>query len=252
MFKKLNEFVKTDDIIRAFTVVYGNENYNYINNCFSNMRIAWFDKNNHILENITNTEFEELKLKKSEEVFHQSCYVDEFDLLILPLNVDITQIIHEMNHKLGSHLICCNPLHLINGLCISKEDGFGVKEENYNLSEVVNQKITEEVIEELINMGYKITITDSWQSKLYPIISPFYETYSESIKKCWISGRIEDFKEGFGIDKYKNFSNYLYLKLFKLIRQMKRNEPICISTEIIDEVGKIVSSFNDNRGVKKR
>ena len=91
-------------IIQAFINFYGVENSEYIINKISNSRIIWYDDSNRdddiqnqIISSINGDELTEILKKRKKEAFLQSAYIDEIDVLILPLNYDLTHIIHEIN-----------------------------------------------------------------------------------------------------------------------------------------------------------
>ena len=99
---KLNEDL--DVIIQAFINVYGTEYYDFITNRFKELKIIWYDDEiqnysdiNDIIETSLPKEIIDEYLKKyKEKCFSQSAFIDELDVLILPLSYNITHIILEL------------------------------------------------------------------------------------------------------------------------------------------------------------
>lgn len=236
-------------IIQAFINFYGVENSEYIINKISNSRIIWYndsnrddDIQNQIISSINGDELTEILKKRKKEAFLQSAYIDEIDVLILPLNYDLTHIIHEINHKIGSHIISIEPLIQISGISYSVEKN-GIVEHDNDLNEVINHKMTLEILEELNKLGLKINITPSWQEQLFPVIDTFYATFKEQLKNLNISGDLVAFKEKLGKEYFDKFSQLVFMCCFRARRSISKGEEVNYSIDRINTINDLVSNM---------
>ena len=236
-------------IIQAFINFYGVENSEYIINKISNSRIIWYDNSDkdddiqkQIISSINDDELIEILKKRKKEAFLQSTYIDEFDVLVLPLNYDLTHIIHEINHKIGSHVISKEPLIQISGISYSVEKN-GIVEQDNDLNEAINQKMTLEILEELNKLGLKINITPSWQEQLFPVIDTFYETFKEQLKKLNISGNLVAFKEELGKEYFDRFSQLIFMCGFRARRSISKGEEVSFPIDRINAINDLVSNM---------
>ena len=236
-------------IIQAFINFYGVENSEYIINKIRNSRIIWYDDSNRdddiqnqIISSINGDELTEILKKRKKEAFLQSAYIDEIDVLILPLNYDLTHIIHEINHKIGSHIISIEPLIQISGISYSVEKN-GIVEHDNDLNEAINQKMTLEILEELNKLGLKINITASWQEQLFPIIDTFYATFKEQLKNLNISGDLVAFKEKLGKEYFDKFSQLVFMCSFRARRSISKGEEVNYSIDRINTINDLVSNM---------
>ena len=236
-------------IIQAFINFYGVENSEYIINKISNSRIIWYDDSNRdddiqnqIISSINGDELTEILKKRKKEAFLQSAYIDEIDVLILPLNYDLTHIIHEINHKIGSHIISIEPLIQISGISYSVEKN-GIVEHDNDLNEAINQKMTLEILEELNKLGLKINITASWQEQLFPVIDTFYATFKEQLKNLNISGDLVAFKEKLGKEYFDKFSQLVFMCGFRARRSISKGEEVNYSIDRINTINDLVSNM---------
>lgn len=248
-FNEANRKLKTDFnlITQAFIDFYGLENSEYIINKLKDLRIIWYDEpsdmSNNVFDNIITSiskeELEKILKERKKEVFLQSSYIDEFDILVLPLSYDLTKIIHEINHKIASHVISFKPLIQINGVSYSVEKD-GIVEYNKSLNEAINQKMTLEIIEKLQNLGLKIEVTPSWQENLFPVINLFYDTFKNSLKELNISGNLEKFKNLLGNESFIQFSQLIYLCGYRIINTMMKEEKVRFSENKINSINNLV------------
>lgn len=245
-------------IIQAFINFYGEQYSEYILKRLSNSRIIWYDDkeldeaediHNHIISLIPVEEINELLKKRSKKAFLQSAYIDELDLLVLPLSYDLTHIIHECNHKVGSHVLSYEPLVQINGISYSKEMNNGVIEYDEFLGEAINHKMTLEILSELDDLGIEVKKTPSWQEHLFPLINLFYETFKDLLKETFVSGDLNGFVKSLGKDNYICFSQMIYLKGFKIIRQLRKGDKPEISQEDIGLIEGIVHKMKSHYGL---
>lgn len=254
---KINSKFNSDNslIIQSFISFYGEQHKEYILKKLSNSRIIWYDGkeldetedvHNHIISSIPVEEINELLKKRSKKAFLQSAYIDELDLLVLPLSYDLTHIIHESNHKVGSHVLSYEPLVQINGISYSKETNNGVIEHDEFLSEAINHKMTLEILSELNGLGIEVKRTPSWQENLFPLIYLFYETFKDLLKETFISGDLNGFVKLLGEDNYSYFSQMIYLKGFKIRRQLRKGDKPKISQEDIDLIEGIVHKMKSH------
>ena len=254
---KINSKFNSDNslIIQSFISFYGEQHKEYILKKLSNSRIIWYDDkeldetedvHNHIISSIPVEEINELLKKRSKKAFLQSAYIDELDLLVLPLSYDLTHIIHESNHKVGSHVLSYEPLVQINGISYSKETNNGVIEHDEFLSEAINHKMTLEILSELNDLGIEVKRTPSWQENLFPLINLFYETFKDLLKETFISGDLNGFVKLLGEDNYSYFSQMIYLKGFKIRRQLRKGDKPEISQEDIDLIEGIVHKMKSH------
>ena len=245
--KKINNDMNT--IIQAFINFYGIENSEYIINKIKNSRIIWYDDSNknddiknQIISSIDNNELKEILKKRKKEVFLQSAYIDELDVLVLPLNYDLTHIIHEINHKISSHIISLKPLIQISGISYSVEKN-GIIEYDVDLNESINQKMTLEILQELKKSGLKFEIKPSWQEQLFPVIDIFYETFKEHLKKLNISGDLTGFKEKLGKEYFSRFSQSVFMCGFRAKRCISKGEKVEYSIERMNAINDLVSNM---------
>ena len=246
--KRLNHDI--DIIIQAFINYYGIDNSEYITNRLKNSRIIWFDDKsvrsdniyNQIISSIPKEELDIILKQRNELAFLQSTYINELDILVLPLSYDLTQIIHELNHKIGGHTISNNPLLQINGISYCVEKGKIITYDN-ELNEIINQKITIEIIKILREMGLNIDITSSWQELLFPLINYFYDNFKNSIKDVIITGNLLKFKESLGEEYYEEFSQKIFLTFYKYQKSLGRKEIISFSKEKINSINELVEKM---------
>lgn len=237
-------------IMQAFINFYGDQHKDYILKKLNESRIIWYDKTNketevrnHIISSLPEEIINDCLKKRSEKAFLQSAYIDELDLLILPLSYDFTHIVHESNHKVGSHIISSQPLVQINGLAYTVEKDNGVIEYDEFLSEAINQKMTLDILDELENLGIVTRKTSSWQSYLFPFINLFYDTFKDLLKETFISGNLNNFIKLLGEDSYNDFSQLIYLKGFKVRRTLAKGDKPEISQEDISVIEDLVTEM---------
>ena len=246
--KRLNQDI--DIIIQAFINYYGINNSEYITNRLKNSRIIWFDDKsvrsdniyNQIISSIPKEELDIILKQRNELAFIQSTYIMELDILVLPLSYDLTQIIHELNHKIGSHTISNNPLLQINGISYYVEKDKIVTYDN-ELNEIINQKITIEIIKILREMGLNIDISPSWQELLFPLINYFYDNFKNSIKDVIITGNLLKFKESLGEEYYEEFSQKILLSFYKYKKNLGIKEIISFPKEKINSINELVENM---------
>lgn len=255
LYKEANEKLNNDmnKILQAFIKFYGVENSEYIINKIKDSRIIWYDDSDIISDNIydciissiSRDELDEILQKRKKEVFLQSAYIDEFDILVLPLSFDLVKIIHEINHKIGSHIISKEPLVQISGISysIGKNE---VVEYDSDLNEAINQKMTLEILEELKNMGLKIDITPSWQEYLFPVIDLFYNTFKNELKEVNITGDLIKFKQLLGEEYYNQFSQLIFMSGFRTRRNVLKEEKVNFSTNKINTINDLVSNMKEH------
>lgn len=229
-------------IIQAFINYYGEQYTGYIYDVFNNLRIVWFDEReyvegsdvrDYIVSSLSDKEIEEALNKRKSNIFAQSGYIDELDLLVLPLSYDLTHIIHEINHKVSSHLISIEPYLQISGLEYDEGTNINVKVHDEFFNELINQKITLDILEELNNLGYKIHYSSSWQERLFPLINGFYDIFKDLIKEVYITGNLNEFIKKLGEENYVRFTQIIFLKVFRLRNRIRKGEEVKISNEDI-------------------
>ena len=76
-----------------------------------------------------------------------------------------------MNHMISSHVLSKNPLRIISGLSTITEQNDGVVSNDSDLNEVINQKITIDILEELKKIGIDLKVSSSWQERLFPLVN---------------------------------------------------------------------------------
>lgn len=256
-FTKINEKLKNDIviIIQAFINFYGENNQEYIVSRLKNSKIIWFSNNkyvegddihNYIISSIPKEELEELLKKRSKIAFLQSAYIDELDLLVLPLSYNLNHIIHEMNHKIGSHVLSKEPLVQISGLSYTIERGDMVLDMDYYLNEIINEKMTLEILGEMNLLGIKASKTPSWQENLFPLIELFYEYFKDILKETFISGNLPNLINLLGKENYDELSQFILLKGLKITKAIKRGETPEILLTDIEKAEKIVKRMEVN------
>lgn len=255
LYKEANEKLNNDmnKILQAFIKFYGVENSEYIINKIKDSRIIWYDDSDIISDNIydriissiSRDELDKILQKRKKEVFLQSAYIDEFDILVLPLSFDLVKIIHEINHKIGSHIISKEPLVQISGISysIGKNE---VVEYDSDLNEAINQKMTLEILEELKNMGLKIDITPSWQEYLFPLIDLFYNTFKNELKEVNITGDLIKLKQLLGEEYYNQFSQLIFMSGFRTRRNVLKEGKVNFSTNKINTINDLVSNMKEH------
>lgn len=240
-------------IIQAFIDYYGIENSKYIINKINNSRIIWYDEPidtsdniyDYIISSIPKEELEMVLKERKKEAFLQSAYIDEFDILVLPLSYDLTKIIHEINHKIGSHIISKKPLIQISGISYSIEKN-GIIEYDNDLNEVINHKMTLDIIEELANLGLNVNITPSWQQNLFPLIDSFYNSFKNNLKELNISGDLLKFRKSLGDDYFNQYSELIFKEGFKARRSISKNEKVEFTTDKINNINNLVTRMREH------
>lgn len=241
-------------IIQAFINFYGEKHRDYIINTLRDLKIIWYDdietkegKNvkDYIVSSLPEDQVNEYLKKHNKNCFSQSAYIDEIDVLVLPLSYDITHIIHEMNHKISSHILSLEPLNIISGVCISVEKNGVVVEENSDLNEAINQKMTLEILDELRKLGLEIQSTPSWQENMFPLIHLFYESFKDNLKDTYISGDMLSFINLIGAENYSEFSQTMFMKSFRLKRRLIKGETPIVTEDDIKTVENIVASMKN-------
>ena len=253
-FRDVNEKLNNDInfIIQAFINFYGIKNSEYITKKIKNSRIIWYDEpcdmNNsiwdYIISSCPKAKLEKILTKRKKECFLQSAYIDELDILVLPLSYDLTKIIHEINHKIGSHIISRNPLVQISGISYSIQKN-GIIEYDKDLNEAINHKMTLDIIEELKKMGLQIDVTQSWQEHLFPLIDTFYNTFKDDLKELNVSGNLVGFRKLFGDDYYSQFSQLIFMCAFKAKCAILKNERVEFSANKINSINYLVANMKD-------
>lgn len=237
-------------ILGAFINFYGEENQDYIIKRFSNPQIIWFDDKpylegdnirNHIITNIPNEKLSKYLSARKKDAFLNSCFIDEFNLLVLPQNGDLTQISHEINHMVGSHILSLEPLKIINGISVMLEKNGGVHEINEFLNEAINQMMITEILNSI-----NIPVAPSWQEKMFPLVEYFYITFKEEIKKLYIDGNLSKFINDVGLDNFEELSQLIFMKVFRLRNSIRKGEEPQIRKEDINKVEKIVNKMKTN------
>lgn len=257
--KKLNNDLNY--IVQAFINFYGEKYSDYIVNVLNDLKIIWYDDTKekddkdikeHIVSSLKEEQIDEYLKNHKRECFLQSAYIDELDVLVLPLSYNITHIIHELNHKISSHILSIEPLKMISGICISTEGKGGVEEESSDLNEVINQKMTLEILDELKKLGLEINYTPSWQENMFPLINMFYETFKESLKNVYITGNIPSFINLIGYENYEDFSQRIFMNGFRLRRKLLKGEtPLLMKDDIIkvEDIVKSMQEFNSELNI---
>lgn len=250
--KRLNN--ELNYIIQAFINFYGEKYSDYIVNVLKSLKIIWYDDKKpeddrdikeHIISSLSEDEVNEYLKNHKRECFLQSAYIDEIDVLVLPLSYDITHIIHELNHKISSHILSLEPLKMISGICLSVEENGGVVQDNSDLNEAINQKMTLEILEELRNLGLEVSYTPSWQENMFPLINLFYETFKDRLKNVYITGNLLSFINLVGFENYNEFSQTIFLKSFRLRRNLIKGEKSLFREEDIIKLEAIVKSMKE-------
>ncbi len=238
--------------ISAFINFYGENNSEYIINKINNANIIWHDSTNsnsnddilsHIITDLPKEKLEYYLSQRKRDAFLQSAYIDELNLLVLPQNYNISHIIHEINHMIGSHILSLSPYRVINGISYSVEKDDGVISENDSMNEVINQIMTFDIVNGLIKSGMNTVYTPSWQDNAFPLLMPFYNRFKESLKELYISGDFSKFLNQFDKEKFQNFSQVIFMKLFRIKRSLRNNEQILITDEEIELLENLVNDM---------
>jgi len=240
-------------LISAFINFYGENNSEYIINKINNANIIWYDSTNldanddilsHIITGLPKDKLEYYLSQRKRDAFLQSAYIDELNLLVLPQNYNISHIVHEINHMIGSHILSFSPYRVINGISYSVEKGNGVISENDAMNEVINQMMTFDIVNELKKSGMDIVYTPSWQDNAFPLLMPLYNRFKESLKELYISGDLSKFLNQFDKEKFQNFSHIIFMKLFRIQRKLRNNEQILIADEEIELLENMVNEMS--------
>ena len=238
-------------IIQAFINFYGEDYKDYISNELNNLKIIWYDDTqqnievfrNSIISSLPENVINEYLKRYNKKCFSQSAYINEIDVLVLPLSYDMTHIIHEINHKLSTHILALKPMKMISGLCISIEKNGRVIIENNDFNEALNQKMTLEILNELKKLGLNINYTSSWQENLFPLINMFYELFKDCIKQVYITGDIFSLIKNVGNENYVEYSQLMFLKCFKLRRMIIKDQKPNLSEDEIKKLENIVNNM---------
>lgn len=240
-------------LISAFINFYGKNNAEYIINKINSANIIWYDSKeikenddilSHIVTNLPKDKLEYFLSQRSRTAFLQSAYIDELNLLVLPQNYNISHIIHEINHMIGSHILSLSPYRVINGISYSVEKSDGVVLGNDSMNEVINQMMTFDIVNELKKLGMNIVYTSSWQDNAFPLLMPFYNKFKESLKELYISGNFTKFVSQFDEERFQDFTQSLFIKLFRIQRQLRNNEQVLVSDEEIKLMENMVNGMS--------
>lgn len=253
MKKIIDKFEKDKDIfILGFISFYNESNSKYIIDKIKSANIIWYDSTcleedkdvlSNVVTDVPKDKLEYFLSKRKIETFTQSAYIDELNLLVLPQSYDISHIVHEINHMIGSHIISSSPYVVINGVSYGIEKGNNVILENDDMNEVINQLMTFDIISELKKLGLDAVYTTSWQDSAFPLLAPFYNRFKESLKELYISGNYSKFLNQFDKEKFQNFSQFIFMKLFRIKRRLRKNEQITITREEIEMVESMVNDM---------
>lgn len=244
------EYQIDERILNIFINFYGEEYREYITEKFSNLQIIWYDDKpynegedikKHFITNVPEDKLDEYLSSKNKNVFLQSAYIDELELLVLPQNGDLTQIIHELNHMISGHIISLEPLNIINGISLIIERNNGIMKINEFLNETINHMMTLEMVNAI-----NVTKTPSWQEKMFPIVKFFYETFKSDLKELYINGDLSNFISKVGQENFDDFSNMMYIKGFKIRRSIRKGEEPQITEEDITKINEIVSRMQNH------
>ncbi len=72
---------------------------------------------------------------------------------------------------------------------------------------------------------------------------PFYNRFKESLKELYISGNYSEFLKQFDEEKYQKFLQFIFMKLFKIKRRLRKNEQITITKEEIEQVENMINDM---------
>lgn len=242
-------------ILQAFINFYGRDFSSYIEEQISNPKCVWYDSlplqkeediNCHIVTNLSKEQLSECLEKRNQDIFLQSAYIDEFDILVFPQDYDITKIVHEINHKISSHIFSLNPYMVLGGISYSYQKGIGIMVENEFLDEVINHRMTLEILNELVKLGYNVTITPSWQENAFPLVDPFYVQFKNLLKTLYISGNLDEFVNSVGKESFNEYSQFIYITIFKMRNALRRGEKIEIPLDVLQKSNELVSIMKNN------
>lgn len=246
--------ISKEQLLRAFIKFYGVNESEYIKSQLENPKTMWYEEVDdpekitdiwpYIKTDIPKEEVEGYLKQKNKYIFLQSAYIDDLDLLVLPKSGNINHIIHEMNHKLSSHIIREKPYAAINGLSIAVETVHGgVVTYNNNLNEVINELMTLDIISWLNIMGENVSPCYSWQSGAFKLIQPFYEFFKEPLKQLYITGNMFDFLREVGEQEFQDFTNFIERKLFIIKIHLRNNKPVTIKEEDVAESQRLTQAM---------
>lgn len=165
---------------------YGDEYKEIIIDKLENVNTIWYrNDDSDIISDIDSELLKAIKENMNSACFSQSCYINEFNVLVLPQDYEYTQLLHEINHMVSTYVLQKKPLIIINGLEVSyeKQNGY-IFQENNGLNEVVNQLITKKLISILKLYIPSVSYQESWQDKMFPLIEPFFCKFEQEIKNC--------------------------------------------------------------------
>ena len=237
-------------LLTPFVNFYGKENSEYIKTRFNNCKVILYDGKsiqenddvrNHIITNISNEKLNAILTARKDKVFLQSAYIEEFDLLVLPQNFNLTHWVHECNHMLSSHVLSANPLKSVSGISETIECDGWVQVFDEFLNEAVNQLMTIEIIDSLGQ-----TSESSWQEEMLPIINDFYYTFKEELKELFISGNLDEFKNNVGKYYFEQFSQAVFKSGFKIRRCLGKSQKPQIGEDEIKHIKQIVKIMKNN------
>lgn len=237
-------------LIMAFVNFYGKENKQYIEKRFNDCKVILYDGmplqendniRNHIKTNISEEQLNVIFNARKDKVFLRSAYIEEFDLLVLPQNFNMTHWIHECNHMLSSRIMSMHPLKSLSGISETIEiDGF-VQVFDEFLNETINQLMTIEIIESLGEDP-----EPSWQQEMFPIINDFYSVFKEELKKLYILGNLDEFKNNVGKYYFTQFSQAVFRCGFKIRRSLVKGQKIQILGDEITHIQRMVQIMKNN------
>lgn len=72
---------------------------------------------------------------------------------------------------------------------------------------------------------------------------PFYDKFKESLKELYISGDFSKFISQFEKEKFQNFLQIIFIKLFRIQRRLRNNNQVLVTEEEIKLIENMVNDM---------
>ena len=253
-------------IIDAFVEFFGEDKREYITNKLDEVKIIWFIPDNNLpldLKNYknktkdfkeiiaTDMDFTTVEKILDHKQYLSSEYAFDFNTIIVPVIYNSSDIIHELVHALTNHILAKYFKVYINNLEINAKSNKKDIRDYSDLSEIIVERITMDILNIMVRKGIKIDVTSSYQGLVFPYIEEFYQTFLEVIKESVITGNLNYLIKSVGKNNYDYFAKIIESKTYEAIICNEKKKEYPISRETQNRINKIIKfmkeDYNHNR-----
>jgi hypothetical protein len=252
-YKENQDILHSKDFIDSFIEFFGEEYRTIITQKILDTPVIWYVPNietpiNPLLyTDLSEEQLQYIVKNVSDMQLKQSIYNPIYNFLVLPIDCNISHIIHEMCHMLTCHILRKEPtLALLNGIGISIEKYEGFFEEYGNdLNEIINQRITRD-IESIYRTKVKFDSSPSYQDVFFPLIEMFYSTFKQEIIKSEMTGNLMNLLDRVGSEEFEEYQQLFFRLVFKLSRSKQENIEFLIDEKYFVEAASITDKMMEN------